>query len=121
MVVFASKLETQNFKECIIADTQFTHCNKGTIDCTLAYSYLIKCLIKSTGTYKERAESALNELRAFISSELQTKDVVEWYETALKLGDATKDAAYNLDSVRKKVGWCKHGFVLSVYFLQTYS
>ena len=121
MVVFASRLEIMNFKECITADTQFTHCNKVAIDCTLAYSYLIKCLIKSTGTFKERAESALEETVTFISSELQTKDVKDWYETALKLGNATKDDDYNLDSIRKKVGWCKHGFILSVHFLQTFS
>ena len=52
MVVFASKFETQTFKQCITADTLFTHCNDVAIECTLAYSYLIKCLIRSTGTYK---------------------------------------------------------------------
>ena len=122
MVAFASKLEMESFKQCIVADTLFTHCNQVALDCTLAYSYTIKLLINSTAsTFKLRAEDAITQLSVFISQNLASEEIADWYNTALCLAKGTPPADYTLDSVRRKQGWCKHGFVLSIYFLQKYA
>ena len=131
LAVLSVLIQNQAEADKLIAlDTQFTHCNPVAIACVAAYSYLVKRLVilgvKDTLDCKQRAKLALDDLVGYIKTELaadsRTIDLVlTWTEEALsgvKEGIKPEEKQQKLFSqVRRQVGFMKHAYVLSVYFI----
>ena len=101
----------------MIFDNNFTHCNPIVIDAVFLYCFTIGKLIGSSKIdMRERIEEAINATSDVCKKECGP-EVNEWFDLALLFAETQNIYKESLDPSRN-IGFLKHGFVLSYYFLK---
>ena len=101
----------------MVFDNNFTHSNPAVIDAVFLYCFTIGKLIGSDKDDLQELIDEVVEATAEVCKKECGNEVNEWFDLALHFaekGNVNKDL---LDPSRK-IGFLKHAFVLSYYFLK---
>lgn len=101
----------------MIFDNNFTHCHPAVIDAVFLYCFTIGRLIRSEKSdLKERIDEVMKETAEVCKAECG-KEVNEWFDLALLFAE-TQEVYKDLLDPSRNIGFLKHAFVLSYYFLK---
>ena len=101
----------------MIFDNNFTHCSTVVDDAVFLYCFSIGKLIGSDKSdLKERIDEVMRATAEVCKKDCG-KEVNEWFDLALLFAETEHVYKESLDPSRN-IGFLKHAFVLSYYFLK---
>lgn len=112
--VYGHLLPLNELRSIIKQDNNFTHCHANVVDSVFLYSVAIGSLIRN-GDTPDRALTAFNDAKN-AGSEC-TPDVQQWLDLSKSFADLKYWDLHKLDPA-SNIGFLKHAFVASFYFLQ---
>jgi ADP-ribosylglycohydrolase len=118
LAVYSHLLPSDQLRQTVIKDNNFTHCNPNVIDAVYLYCFTIGKLISSDKSdMKERIEEAINLTSEVCIAECN-EDVKQWFDLSRHFAKEGQVLKSLLDP-STNIGFLKHAFVLSYFFLQS--